>query len=96
MKIRCQEAAVDGEVTDVLDWYGNIVEKFRGRKICLEERRNVRILVELLKAALAQRRKVGYCVLITRITATWVEYLTRFLKFQYPSEIIIRFWGLLD
>ena len=34
-----------------------MVEKFRGRKICKEERGNARILVELLREARAQKKE---------------------------------------
>ena len=34
-----------------------MVDKFRGRKICEKERKNANVVVELLKAALTQKRE---------------------------------------
>ena len=49
--------AVDAEATNVLGSLGRLVEKLRGRKIVEEERRNARVVVELLEAALAQKKE---------------------------------------
>ena len=52
--------AVDGELPDVLDSSARLVEKFRGRKICEEERRNAEVGAELLKEALKKEGMLAF------------------------------------
>ena len=86
MKIRLQKPAVDGEVSDVLDEYRKMVEKFRGMKIWLEERRNASFLVELLKAALAQTKEGWLLCLENADDSNWGGILDTVCEIPEPER----------